>query len=473
MKIEHKIYLSNVINLGMIAIIGLFALYSFDQIMTKFRFTGIADKLNASLLEMRLLEKNYFLYNDPATLREISRNIQTISRTIDEVEKDVIRAVGNDKYWKLKDMVNDYQNQVNLLLKNAQAANDSRASLRAVGQRLKLYSENITDLEREQVAGIIKKTRTVMAVSFWFVILSAFLLSAFIVRRIRRSLRRIVSLTQSIPKGNYEKIGTPPPPDEMGSVIKAINAMADELEKREQALVQSRRLASIGVLVAGVAHELNNPLNNISVIAQTYNEVYDKLEKEQRIHFMEQIDEQADRLRVIIKNLLDFAKPKPPSLQEQDINTVIQNSLELIQNMLNISNIRVRLNLAQPLPSICIDEHQFQQVLVNLFTNAIQAMGAGGELGISTSLRQEEDEVRIRISDTGQGIDPTFLEHIFDPFFTTKEEGGTGLGLWVSYGIVKSHQGSIEVQSTVGEGTVFTIDVPTSRKSTRCANDKS
>ena len=472
MKIEHKIYLSNVINLGLIAIIGLFALYSFDQIMTKFRFTVIADKLNASLLEMRLLEKNYFLYGDRNSLVEISTKIQDISGTINEVEKDVVRAVGNDKYWKLKDMVKDYRNEVAFALQKEQPDGAAQQSLRAVGQRLKQYSETTTDLERDQVAGIILKTRTVMAVSFWFVIVFAVFFSVFIVRKIRKSLRRIVSLTKSIPTGNYEKIGTPPPPDEMGSVILAINAMADELEKREQALVQSRRLASIGVLVAGVAHELNNPLNNISVIAQTYNEVYDKLQKEQRIHFMEQIEEQTERLRVIIRNLLDFAKPKPPALQEQDVTAVIQHSLELMQNMLTIANIKVKLDLPHALPSVCIDERQLQQVLVNLFTNAIQAMDAGGELGIATRLTAEDD-VQIRVSDTGQGIDPKFLEHIFDPFFTTKEDSGTGLGLWVSYGIIKSHKGSITVQSTVGEGTVFTIDLPTSRKSMRCSNGKS
>ncbi len=257
----------------------------------------------------------------------------------------------------------------------------------------------------------------------------------------------------------------------MGSVVTAINTMAEELRRREQEIVQSKRLASIGILVAGVAHELNNPLNNISMIAQTYGEVYDHLAKEQRIAFMEQILEQTERLRVTIKNLLDYSKPKQQHLEEKQLSQVVQKTLSLVRNMLDVSSIKLRLDLAENPPPLYIDEHQIEQVLVNMTTNAIQAMKPGGELKIVTRYLPEEDEVAITISDTCNGIPPELLDHIFDPFFTTKGDAGTGLGLWVSYGIIYNHQGRIHVESAVGRGTAFTINLPTCKKLKRCSDE--
>ncbi len=257
----------------------------------------------------------------------------------------------------------------------------------------------------------------------------------------------------------------------MGAVVTAINTMAKELGKREKEIIQSKRLASIGVLVAGVAHELNNPLNNISMIAQTYADVYDGLSREERIDFMERIEEQTERLRLIIKNLLDFSRPKEPHLASRPNRTTSSRRPWIWSTTCWMSPISAQnSNLAEVLPDFYIDEHQIQQVLVNITTNAIQAMGSGGQLTICSRYLEKEDEVEFEIRDTGKGIPPEFLEHIFDPFFTTKEEGGTGLGLWVSYGIVKQHHGNIRVESSVDGGTAFFITLPSCNKIKRCTD---
>jgi signal transduction histidine kinase len=279
-------------------------------------------------------------------------------------------------------------------------------------------------------------------------------------QKIVRSLRKIEELTKSISEGNFKKIGENSSNDELGSVISAINSMSDELRYREEQIIQSKKLASIGILTAGVAHELTNPLNNISMIAQTYAEMYDKLSKDNRMELMNKVDGETDRIKNIVRNLLDFSKPKEADLEEADINAVIRKTLKLVQNMLDISNIDTQLSLNNGLPHVFIDEHQIQQVLVNLITNAVQAMSGGGRLFIAARQGWDKSSVEITVMDTGKGIAPELLPHIFDPFFSTKGEGGTGLGLSVSYGIIKNHKGEIRVESKTGTGTTFTIELP-------------
>jgi signal transduction histidine kinase len=236
--------------------------------------------------------------------------------------------------------------------------------------------------------------------------------------------------------------------------------MSDELRYREEQIIQSKKLASLGILTAGVAHELTNPLNNISMIAQTYTEMYDKLNRENRIELMNKVDGETDRIKNIVRNLLDFSKPKEADLQAADMNVVIKKTLRLVQNMLDISNIETRLSLENGLPAVIIDGHQIQQVLVNLVTNAAQAMTGGGTLIIRSRTCPVKNCVAVTVADTGKGIPPEMLPHVFDPFFSTKGEGGTGLGLSVSYGIIKNHKGEIRVESKVGTGTTFTIELP-------------
>ncbi|MFI5296442.1 MAG: sensor histidine kinase, partial [Thermodesulfovibrionales bacterium] len=237
------------------------------------------------------------------------------------------------------------------------------------------------------------------------------------------------------------------------------------LRNREEELIQSKKLASLGILTAGVAHELTNPLNNISMIAQNYQEFYDVLSEGNRLDLMKKIEGETERIEEIVRNLLDFSKPKEAKLEERDINETVGKSLELMQNTLDISNVEVTTELGQGLHHVYIDDHQIQQVLVNLIVNAVHAMEHGGVLKLATRPGDEGQTVKVDVIDTGKGIPPEFLPHIFDPFFSTKGVGGTGLGLSVSYGIIKNHKGTIKVESTVGAGTTFTIEFPVYNKS--------
>jgi two-component system NtrC family sensor kinase len=460
MKIETKIILSNFFNLVVILLIGVFAFQNLNLVLTKLRFVEIADDLNASFLEMRLSEKNFFLYKDETALRDIREKIKSTVKSIDNVQDDIVRAIGTEDLGMLRTYLRRYSEVVDEVTATRSTDVRLEAKLRAAGKKLREFSGDITHLERARVNNIIMTSKNILFYSFAAFFLLAIIGSHLISQKILRSLREIERLAVSISGGNFEKIEGIKSGDELGSVISAINSMSEELKTREEQLIQSKKLASLGVLTAGVTHELTNPVNNISMIAQTYAEVYDNLSREDRIGFMQKIEEETERIKDIIRNLLDFSKPKEANLHRADINTVIRKTLSLVQNMLNVSNIDAKLDLAEGLPAVFVDEHQIQQVIINLVVNAIQAMQPGGELHISTHPGGAGNTVTIDVKDTGKGIPPEFLSHIFDPFFSTKGVGGTGLGLSVSYGIIKNHKGTITVESAVGTGTTFTIELP-------------
>jgi two-component system NtrC family sensor kinase len=463
MNLERKIIFSDTFKLALIVLIGIFAYQNINLVLAKLRFVEIADDLNASFLEMRLSEKNYFLYKDESALFDIRKKIDSTMQSIVLAQKDVVRAVGEENLETLRSYLNKYSNAVEDVRMNSDHNPQRESNLRAAGRKLKEFSENITRIERTNVNDIFARSKSIVFFSFMVIFLFAILASHLMSQQILKPLRAIEELTKSISEGKFKKIEVRST-GELGSLISAINSMSDELRYREEQLIQSKKLASLGILTAGVAHELTNPLNNISMIAQTYMELYDKLGKEERVELMNKVEGETERIKDIVRNLLDFSKPKEAELEEADINQVIHKTLKLVQNILDISNIDTRLNLDRQNPRVFIDENQIQQVLVNLITNAGQAMPHGGTLFIATRYGSNRDSVEITVMDTGKGIPPELLPHVFDPFFSTKGEGGTGLGLSVSYGIIKNHKGEIRVESKVGTGTTFTIELPTYKR---------
>jgi two-component system NtrC family sensor kinase len=464
MKIENRIVLSNVFHIALLLLIGVFAMQNLNAMLTKLRFVEIADDLNASFLEMRISEKNYFLYGDKSALQEIRDKINNTLDTIESVEDDITRAIGHDNLLKLKSYLTSYSSAVEKTRKNAGPKTRMETALRAEGKQLREFSGTITRLERKRVNNIISSSKRILFYSFWAILATAVLVSHYISQKILRSLREIEKLAKSISAGKFHGVINKVPADEFGSVINAINSMSEELRTREEELIQSKKLASLGILTAGVAHELTNPVNNISMIAQNFIEYYDYMKKENKLDLMKKVEHETERIGEIVNNLLDFSKPKAAYLKESDINETVREALKLMQNTLDISNIETNISLAEGLPCVNIDDHQIEQVLVNLILNAVQATEPGGRISLKTMSSENGEMVKVEISDTGRGISPEFLPHIFDPFFSTKGVGGTGLGLSVSYGIIKNHNGNIKVESTVGAGTTFTIELPVYEK---------
>ena len=243
---------------------------------------------------------------------------------------------------------------------------------------------------------------------------------------------------------------------------------AKQLQIAHQKLLQSDRLASLGQLSASVAHEINNPLSgvlNLSKLMQrilTDDGVPASRVQEFRRYLSQVINETA-RVGRIVSDLLAFSRRSKPQSKRTDLNEIVRNTISLLSHKLKLSNVEVEENPAPDLPAVRCDSSQMQQVVINLVMNGAEATQprGNGKVIVRTSTRSDEKTAVLEVEDNGEGIPPEFLSKIFDPFFTTKGEGkGVGLGLSVVYGIVEAHGGELEVNSSLGKGTVFTVTLP-------------
>jgi two-component system NtrC family sensor kinase len=306
----------------------------------------------------------------------------------------------------------------------------------------------------------------------------------FSTTRIIDPLQNMVLATQKIAKGDLSHKVDVQSRDEIGSLADSFNQMTSDLEAANEKLVdwgrtlekkveertkelreaqahliQSEKLASLGKLAAGVAHEINNPLGGVLIYSHLLLEDLDR--DSPYYENLEKIVKETTRCKDIVKGLLEFARPKEPEATSTNINELLDKSLSLVVSQSLFQNIRVEKHYAADLPFIIADSAQLQQVFMNIILNAADAMGGEGELKLRTSLDTDGRRVAIDFSDTGPGIQEEDRKKIFDPFFTTKEVGqGTGLGLSISYSIIRKHQGTIEVHSTPGEGATFSVKLP-------------
>jgi two-component system NtrC family sensor kinase len=297
--------------------------------------------------------------------------------------------------------------------------------------------------------------------------LASMALAYVIAKRISVPVQQLVAASRQLAQGNLDAKVQVDSADELRDLADSFNYMAAALKKRDDQLkefatrkiMESERLAIIGQLAANVAHELNNPLQGIV----SYSHLLLERLPPDGPHRMsvQKIATQANRCSLIIRGLLDFSRQRKPQKRPANLNSVVSECVALVQDQALFHNISIQKNLQADLPPTVMDPSEMQQVMMNMFINAAEAMDGQGELRVSTRVLSGEDFVEVVVSDTGRGIPEEEIEHIFDPFFTTKEVGhGTGLGLAISFGIVKEHSGSISVESEIGKGTTFTLRLP-------------
>jgi signal transduction histidine kinase len=302
-------------------------------------------------------------------------------------------------------------------------------------------------------------------VSF-IILLAATAISLIWSYRITRPLVSLTRAAQDVGKGDFEVQLKPTSRDEIGSLTQSVNQMAHELGEREKALedaqaalIQSEKMSAFGQLSAGIAHEVKNPLAGILGYTQLS---LKKMEDNPDIYKnLKIIEQETRRCNSIVENLMKFARQDKLELKPLVLNDVIEDSLVLVDHQMGISQVQMEKNLAEGLPNVKGDANQLIQVLMNLLINAQQAMdGKPGTITI-TSSSPNAGVVEIKVADTGPGMPEETSSKIFEPFFTTKASGkGTGLGLAVTYGIIKDHGGNIRVESQPGDGATFIITFP-------------
>ncbi len=296
-----------------------------------------------------------------------------------------------------------------------------------------------------------------------------------LVRKVTQPLRQLRDSAEAVGRSDFSHRVEVASQDECGELARAFNQMTeniktsreqlektvDTLKTTQHQLIQSEKLSGIGEFVAGVAHELNNPLTSVMGFAELLQQT-DLPEQNRR--YLDVIFKSAKRCQKIVQSLLSFARRHAPERKVVSLNEIVESAVEILQYQMRTSNIEVEQELDPNLPAVEVDSHQMQQVFLNIINNARQAMEAhqpAGRLRITTQLAN--GRVRASFQDNGPGISAENLNKIFNPFFTTKEVGkGTGLGLSLCYGIVSEHGGTITPHSKVGEGTTFVIELPVS-----------
>jgi len=336
--------------------------------------------------------------------------------------------------------------------------------LRKDGEEMLTMSKDLDRAARDKAERSIRTSQTAALILFplslFFGIGTLFAIS----RSVVRSLKNLTSAIEQAGRGDFAELPVPQQGDEVAVLIETFNKMESDLVARDRELAskreelfQSRKLASIGTLASGVAHELNNPLYGIMNTLELMKTEVDPQSRRRRL--LDMALSEIVRLTDLLRKMLSFSKPDQDEKQPVDMNAILDEILLLHEKQLRENDIHLSHSYGEGLGKVLASKNQLRQVFLNMISNARDAMPDGGTLTVST--RQEGKNILVEVTDTGIGIPPENQEKIFDAFFTTKDSvKGVGLGLSVCYVFIREHNGDIQVRSEVGAGTTFTVILP-------------
>ena len=348
--------------------------------------------------------------------------------------------------------------------------------IRAIGKNIVAIAEDMNGTERRLVQSSLASFREILVVSIAGVVLLMIAVGQALSRSVVHPLKEMENSVDAVSSGKLDKLSMSSRDREIVSIAKAFNHMLRELELRQKHLLRSEKLASLGTLLSGVAHELNNPLSNISSSCQILLEEIEDNDIGTQKKLLGQIDEQTMRARNIVRSLLDFARDRQFTKESLPLEPLVQQTIRFVRG-----EVPARLSITVDIPAdivVFADKQRLQQAFLNLIKNAMEVVGDEGNISIvarrnvpdsegdklvfASGCRVEGDAVDISVTDNGPGIPPEILPRIFDPFFTTKDVGkGLGLGLFIVYEIVDEHDGCISVNSEMEKGTSFLVRLPT------------
>ncbi|MEE4313627.1 MAG: HAMP domain-containing sensor histidine kinase [Desulfofustis sp.] len=430
----------------------------------KLEAIDLAYGLHGIILEVRRYEKNYLLYGTEEALEENKVLLSMALEAIDKMADRVSRLKIHPMLMRLKEVVQAYQRNVGLLSSSYDPYQGTVSSglvdsLRKEGQEMVELSSELVSFEHRQILSILDEL--VRQLIVWTVVALAVgvLLPLAVSFKIFKPLRIIKEATEQIATGRFQQIEVLDTQDEMQQVMEALNTMASELQHRQDQLVQSQKLSSIGTLTAGIAHQLNNPLNNIATSCQIAIDEFASGDADLLRRMLKNIDQETLRARDVVQGLLEFSRAREFTVRPESLAAVVNRSVQLVHSQVP-ATISVTVEVPEDLV-VTMDAQRIQEVFINMIFNSVQAIDGSGTIRIAAALDREQ--VVIEVSDDGSGIPAEIQDRLFDPFYSTKEEGqGTGLGLSIAYGIIQKHGGQISVQSAPGQGATFFIRLPVS-----------
>ncbi len=472
-KIRRKIILAFLFSVLAVLIFAVFSFQVHREIGHRLRLLELTGDLFQSLLETRRFEKNFFLYHQSVSLQEARQYTNHVAELYLSHESEILRLKKDPRapeFYKTLTRYQEILSQIEANLQKPGAGSRTFAgeeeALRNLGQELLNLTERWQKEERLEIDRLFQRAMGLFVGSVVVFLGLGILAIFYLTRMLVRPLFQMQQAMDKIAHGDFNPIPEPESySEEFFALFRAFNRMIHELEVHQEQLVQSRKIAAVGTLTSGIAHELNNPINNIVLTAEALKEDFRELSQEEALGLIQDITGQAERASEIVKGLLDFSRSEHPEFEPLAIAGVIQETLKLVRNQLSLSGIQVETNLPADLSLVHGDRKSLQQVFLNLFINAIQAMLDGGSLSVRAYPTPDGHWLKVEVKDTGIGIEAEDLPRIFDPFYTTKQVGrGTGLGLSVTYGIVEKHGGHIEVESRKGQGSTFTVLLPMHRE---------
>jgi signal transduction histidine kinase len=444
------------------------AILSLSEMASKLRFTEAVDHYTFEVQQARRFEKNFFLYH--TNLSDALDHVHNAQAVLDREHDNIEAVIGPSGFQSMALNLRDYealladlqmlnQGQVGGTERDLQTAEEG---LRELGAVMVSEAEDLVRREREAVESLLVLSQRIPLVIL-AVLMGVIAYTAIVLRQqMLAPLNRMMRATQRIADGDF----TPITPirkyhDEFSHLAVAMNTMMTQLAHRQNLLVQAHKLKAVGTLTAGVAHELNNPINNIMLTAAGLQEDYEDLTDDIRLDMVNDLVGESERAQRIVRNLLDFARESSMETEAVGPQHLVVEVLQLATNQIKLARVKVKGEIDENLPSIYGDAQQLSQVFLNIVLNALDAMPDGGTLTISLRLSARQEFVIFEFTDTGCGMSEHVQANIFDPFFTTKRGAkGTGLGLSVSLGIIRQHGGDILVTSKPGEGTTFTVKLP-------------
>jgi len=434
-------------------------------------------------MEIRRFERNYFLHSQETDYQENVRYVAKLGALLEKDKADFALLEAPQRIVMLRDELEKYgslmQGYARAGSANSKQGEVQELRIREAGKVIVTVAEEMVTSERRLVRSSLSAFRKILVFSIIGLALFMVAVGQALSRMVVLPLQQMQRSVDAISSGKRDKLSTPSQDREIVSITAAFNHMLHELELRQKHLLRSEKLVSLGTMLSGVAHELNNPLSNIWSSCQILLEEIESADLEMQKALLLQIDEQSIRARNIVRSLLDFARDKQFNKESLSLHALMQQTLRFIKGEIPP---QVALTIDIPEDMVLIaDKQRLQQAFLNLIKNALQAVGAEGEITITarhyafahdeknpatffSGCRVECDGVDITIRDNGAGISPEVLPRIFDPFFTTKDVGkGMGLGLFIVYQVIDEHEGCIAVNSEPGKGTSFLMRLPLGR----------